>query len=314
MDINYELILKYLTNKKSSEKPKDNSVNDTNLFEQNQKNIMNYVVTFSDKFKSLLVESGFYRYGVTKNNISFWTSLLTLLDKKFMVPYENDELTQINNFKNQLLELYNKSLSMKDLDKNDIRDRFKLHPDIIVIQYIVDILDINIIIFDFKTDDISTVYKNDIMNPWKQTILLAKYSDLWEPIMFINTRGKIQRLFDYNDNVIKRVLSYKTITYFESNRIKKEHAYNNNISSIIDNEKTKLGIIQINIIHNEDSESSVKTDASDDIDVSHLNKTQLTKLKLIDLTNLVAKLKIPMNMNKPTKSIIITEILKKISL
>ena len=82
---------------------------------------------------------------------------------------------------------------------------------------------------------------------------------------------------------------------------------------MIENEKIKLGIIQVNMI-DENSESSVKTDASDEIDVSHLNKTQLTKMKLIDLTNLATKLKISLTMNKPTKNIIITEILKKISL
>jgi hypothetical protein len=36
---------------------------------------------------------------------------------------------------------------LKSFDKNDLRERFKLDPDICILQYVVDILDINLLIF-----------------------------------------------------------------------------------------------------------------------------------------------------------------------
>ena len=72
MEITYDLIIKYLSNKNNFTTPK---------------NIFNYSSNFIQKFKDLFTE-GFYRYGITtynKNNtnISIWSSILTALDKDF---------------------------------------------------------------------------------------------------------------------------------------------------------------------------------------------------------------------------------------
>ena len=149
MDINYDIIIKYLCKKNSIKK--DQEIQEPGFPEEipkltrksfsTQKSILNYATNFPNKFRELLTDK-FYRYGVTtydmeKNNVSFWASLLTMIDKNFLIPYNNDELSMISMFKNSIIDMYKKSMLssfLKEFDKNDIRERFKLEPDIYVLQ------------------------------------------------------------------------------------------------------------------------------------------------------------------------------------
>lgn len=315
MEINYDLIIKYLVKKEPVKEKKP-------LF-STQKGILDYSFNFPDKFKDLLADK-FYRFGITvfdkeNNNVSFWTSLLTLLDKNFLIPYNNDEIILVRQFKEQLLDMYNKqelSPFLKEYEKIDLRERFKINPDIVVLQYIVDILDINFIIFDFDTQNISTVYKKDIMNPWKQTILLAQSDVFWEPIMLTKPKGDIQRLFDYNNMCIKKLLTtdityYNNIKNNKNNNIKKDFMYIDNIYDVVSIEKQSLFGTKKDI---DDSDSSVKTDEDDEIlsELKNMNKTKLNKMKVGEITDIFKKLKLDNDKTIPTKPIMIDMILAKI--
>jgi hypothetical protein len=331
MDINYEIIIKYLSKKVIN-------VNDKQKYNQQtsfitQKNIYTYSHTFPAKFKELLTDK-FYKYGITvydneNNNISFWSSIITLLDKNFIIPYINDECELINQFKLQLIELYNKKLLsdfIKKYDKNDLRERFKLNPDLIVLQYIVDILDINIIIFNFKTETINVLYSKDIMNPWKQSILLANDDMFWEPIMCIKSKNTIIRLFDYNSQTFKKIINNNLITYLDGSIIGKKFICINNLSDIIEIEKKKLNIMskESKLLLDNNSDSSVHTD--EDIDDNKivnifikeddfygLNKTSMNKMKISELIILTNKLNIVITKKNPTKAILMESILNKIN-
>jgi len=346
MEINYELIVKYLVKKNSKGEPNTKSISNNFI---TQKNIFNYSINFPDKFKNILTDK-FYRYGITINdnentNISFWSSILTLIDKNFTIPYSYDELELISQFKTQIIEKYSKlklSPFLKKLDKNDLIERFKLDPDIYVVQYIVDILDINILIFDFETLNINSVYHKDIMNPWKKTLLLSKFKKYWEPIMMVKIKGEIERLFDYNNSTIKKILTTENfVSYLEGDKINKQYILNDDVYSIIQQEKLKLKInqqedlvktqqedlvktqqedpVKTQLIE-EDSDSSVKTESNDVFtdedeleELKKLNKTKLTKMKLDELIKLVEKLKIVITKKNPTKSILIETILAKLA-
>jgi len=230
MEINYETIIKYLGHIKPKEESKTTS----------QKNIYTYLKTYPSKFQELFCDKT-YKYGITiydnnNNNISFMTSLLTLLDSKFIIPFNEDELIIVNNFKKDLIEKYPAKYS---IPKNEIIERLKLEPDYILLQYIVDILDINMIIFDFKDNNVYCLYKNYIMNPLKTTYLFAYNEPFWEPIM-VNSIKTIIRDFSYNDAIIKKLLSNDLsidIKYYEN---KKEFLVNDNINVIVENEKKLL--------------------------------------------------------------------------
>ena len=89
MAINYDLILKYLVKKEKE------------LSFTNQKNFMTYSDKFPNEFKNILGDK-FYRMGVTQNNeqknISFYTSLITLLDDNIMLITEKEEIHKVNQF------------------------------------------------------------------------------------------------------------------------------------------------------------------------------------------------------------------------
>lgn len=286
MEINYDLIIKYLSGKNIKDKIETFTT---------QKNIYNYSITWPDQFKNLFTDK-FYRYGVTvydndNNNISFWSSIVTLLYNEFVISYTEDEITIINNFKTQILDKYeSKKLSsfIKKLDKNDFRERFKLCSDSNVLQYIVDILNINLVIFDFKDNTISSIYPDEIMNPWKTIILLSKYDNLWEPIMLNNSKGDTQRLFDFNNLIIKKILYTTDLIKYYSNE--KVFNISNDINYIIENENSKINNVVI----------SEKYDLK-----------KLKKMKLSELSEISKELNIVISEKKPTKEILINLIIKK---
>jgi hypothetical protein len=207
MDINYETIIKYLV----TDKKKNN-------FASN-KHILIYSNLFPNVFNELL-QNKFYRYGVTQlnsknENISLIMSLGTLLNKDFITFDSNEELEFYNEFTNEL----------------------KLTTvDILLLESITKLLDINLLIFDFKLEQINAVYSDLVMNPWKPTFLLANYEQQWEPIIYdIN----FKRSFSYNDQYIKKIYSNYKITYWKKD---KEFEIIDNIKEIIDSLKQQQEI------------------------------------------------------------------------
>jgi hypothetical protein len=300
MEINYELIVKYLCKSKSE---------NTKVVENKQstaceskfitdKSVTNY--NFPEKFKNVFNDESFYRYGVTtfnnNTNISFWSSLLTLINKDFMIPYNNDENQMITEFKTKLLEQYKVSLLssfVKKTDKIELREKLKIQPDYIILQYIVDVLDINFIVLDFKTEEYYMVYRNDIMNPLKQTFLFANYENNWEPIM-LGTK----KIFDYNDMILKQIINQYGLAlpkYYDFVNTKKEFMYINVV-------KSDTNEIDSDSVHT-DSESETYEPPKD------LNKTKLNKMKLAEVQDIYTKLKLNNSKIKPTKPIMIETIL-----
>lgn len=263
MEINYETIIKYLGNVKPKE-----------VKSTGQKNIYTYLKTIPSKFQELFCDRT-YKYGITiydnnNNNISFMTSLLTLIDSKFIVPFNEDEVNVVNNFKKELIEKYPSKYSVP---KNEIVERLKLEPDYILLQYIVDLFDINMIIFDFKESNIYTLYKNYIMNPLKPTYLFSYNDAFWEPIM-VNSTKSIIRDFSYNDSIIKKILA-EDIKYYEN---KKEFLVNDNINVVVENEKKLLKKDEIKSNTLFIKEEPIKEDGK--LTAAKLNR--MTKDKLIE--------------------------------
>ena len=299
MEINYEMIVKYLC-KGKTENSKDVNNTGTSTF-VTSKSATNY--NFPEKFKDVFNSESFYRYGVTtfnnNMNISFWTSLLTLINKDFMIPYNNDENQMITEFKTNLLEQYKVSLLssfVKKTDKIELREKLKIQPDYIVLQYIVDVLDINFIVFDFKTEEYYTLYRNDIMNPFNRTFLFANYENNWEPIM-LGTK----KVFDYNDMIIKQILNQQgaaLVKYYDFINTKKEFMY--------------INITNLDKVQTSDSDSVHTDSESETFELpSDLNKTKLTKMKIAEVQEIYNKLNSKLNNGKikPTKPVMIDVIL-----
>jgi hypothetical protein len=224
MEINYNLIIKYLSNNKVVE----------NTFE-NQKNIMVFGDKFPTEFKNLLADK-FYRLGVTQKyenkNISFYTSLLTLLDENILTMTEKEELNQVNSMKSEIL---NKMIKLPDHLKEISKGALKkyvtdLESNIWVLELVVNYLKINLLIFDFKNLEIYSVYGGEVMDPWRSSLLLAKYENNWEPI-----RNNEKKVFSYNDLYLKKILSQNSIEikYFDGAIIKKDFVMMDNLNEVV---------------------------------------------------------------------------------
>ena len=178
--ITYELIFEYLcdNNKKSSNFP-------------NKRNLIVYGDDFPDKFSKLFGKN-YYRYGVNsydinQENISLYSSLLTILDKEFISLSVTEQQKKVRNFITFLIdrlpqnyaESHFKTLS---ISKETIKDNV-IKMDWLVLQLVATILKINILIFDFVSEDRKILYHSDFCNPWQPFIFLAKKDEYFEPIM-----------------------------------------------------------------------------------------------------------------------------------
>ena len=292
--ITYDLILKYLKN--------DNIVTDKNTF--------NYNLIFN------FFPNTFFRYGITKftnnndipiqYNISFWSSFLTLYDNNFMIPYELDENTIINNFKNYLLDNYSKrklSNTINKLSKNDFRERFKLEPDIDVLQYIVNILDINIIVFVYTDDNIQNinVLYNKFLNFDKNTFLFFKFKNMWEPIME-NKNNELIKIFNKYNNIIDIILKNKhNISYYK------------NIKEVIYNDINITNNSKELIIEQSDTNNSKELIIEQNTIIPPIkyNKTTLNKLKISEINEIIKLLNIDIKDIKPIKNNLIELIINR---
>jgi hypothetical protein len=215
MEISYDLIIKYLCN-------------NTFSYKQTILNTINF--SFPPNILSKLKD--YNRYGVktydNNNNISFWMSILTLLNSNVIF---DDEIALINKFKNDLIDKYSKSKLYFKIDKSEFREQLKILPNINILQYISDILNYTILICDISSDKFYITYNSTFINQTHSIIILNKYDDFWEPIMNNN-----KKIFNYND--ISHILD--NITYY--NNIKTIQL--NNVDININ--KTKLVKMRIN--------------------------------------------------------------------
>ena len=180
------------------------------------------------------------RYGVNiydnnNNNISFWTSLLILLNDNYHISIDDNELTLINTLKNNLIDIYSKSKLFFKVDKSHIREQLKLIPDINILQYISDILNYTILICDIKDDKFYIVYNSTYINNKHNVIILSKYDNFWEPIIKNN-----KKIFSYDD--ISNILN-DNILYYDNIKIIKLNSDEVVVEKI---NKTKLIKMKIN--------------------------------------------------------------------
>ena len=221
---------------------------------------------------------GILNYDDNNDNISIYSSILTLLDTNFILPFYKDELIIINNFKNNIIN----HTIINNIEFMDLSNNNKL-------QIISNILNINIIIFDKLDKDIFDICDN--FNPYKTTILLSLYNSLYEPII---NQSIFQRCFTFNDEIIKNILKYKNIKY---NTTKE----NTNITNT--NIYINIYIINVVVINkpNDVKIDDVKTDdlKTDDLKIDDaktdklkITKSKLNLMKLADLKILANKYKI----------------------
>ena len=285
MEINYNLILKYLLKEQSKE-----------ITFVHQKNFMTYSDKFPNEFRNILGDK-FYRIGVTQNinqkNISFYTSIITLLDDNMMSITEKEELTKINDLLSNINnKVYKLPVEFKKISKEVIKKYLKdIESNIWIYELIANYLKINFIIFDFNTLEIFIIYGGEFMDPWKTCLFLAKNENSWEPI-----RNNEKKFFSYNDNVLKKILAQLSINvnYFDNKIIKKELVIVDNLKELLNNLTNSNADIE--------TESEINSDCLEEIPFIK-KEIKLTESKLNKMTkpDLIIYLK-SLNIKSTTKS------------
>jgi hypothetical protein len=186
-----------------------------------------------------------------------------------------------NSTNNSLLPSINYCLS----NNNDITNYNNINN---CIDDIIKKLDINIIIFDFKNNKIMMEYNKDFFNPWKPTLFLANYDELWEPIICKDTK-----LFSFSSpkaHILKNNILNQNITRMNGDNIN----INDNFEEIINIEGFNINEFNQEI----NDEDNIKDTF---IITEKPPKTQLNKMKKDELIDLCKKLNKNINISKPTK-------------
>jgi hypothetical protein len=297
MNITYDTIINFLS---------DNDKSNCNF--PTKKNILKYAKEFN--IFSDILPNKYFRYGVQqydndKNNISFYSSILHLLNKKFVLKDQYDQITYVNTIKNdinQFLKKNYKKFHLKNkFDKEYSRNLIlsnKSNP--LIIELISFSLSLNIIIFDFEKEKIFVNYDNNFLNPWKPTILLSKFKNIWEPIYSDN-----KKIFSYNDNIIKSIYD-NDILYYESEYLSKEFVLLDNINELLQIEKEKDGYIEDDKSEENDYFISKKKFKN------NFTENKLKKMRKDELIELINELNINIISTKKTKKNLIVEILSNI--
>jgi len=279
MEINYDMILKYLSVKKN-----------LNQFE-GKKNIMNFSEGFTPELKDIFGDK-FYRLGITQSinnvNVSFFSSVLTLLQDNYVTLLENEENTFINKLIDELLEFVNDNNLPKSLEEipKAVLKKYIKDKDISIwlMEILVNKLMVNFLIFDFKTNQVYTVYPNDVMNPWRPILMFAKHDSSWEPI-----RNQEKKYYSYNDNIIKKILlgtQNIEVKYYDSNIIKKDYFLLDNIREIIATDfKNNMSSIEEEVENSETDENSKTFIKNADVKINKTKLNKMTKEEIIIYIN-----------------------------
>ena len=283
MDLNYTTIIKYLSENKNG------------IDFPIKKNIMRYANYFENSFSSILSDD-FYMYGIqvyddNQNNISLWSSILYLVENNFLLMDKNQQISFTSLIKKQFIEFIKKNyknfINKKKFSRNfsmDILIKNEYNP--ILLELLSFCLNINIIILNFETDKINIVNSEDIFNPWKSTIILAKNKDFWQPIC-----NKNKKLFTYSNTNIKEILN-KEVIYFENEYLDRDFTLVDNLNELYNEHKDDMKEI--------DSDSNnmfIKK-------TINLNKTKLTKMKKQDIINLIEEYNYKIDIKQNKKNLI----------
>jgi hypothetical protein len=210
--------------------------------------------------------------------------------------------------------------------------------DGLIYQVLVQLLDINLIIFELnnETEDIniSSLFSENTLNPWKPTIILHKYNNSFELILTEKNKH-----FSINDLFLKYMYEkyFNDIKYFNETYLDKEFSIiddskqiiddfiNDNTSKeeLIDNQDMQNDIIDLDNTNQDDKklanclESSGLIKRSSEIDddteeelspnedkpeEQYYNKTKLKNMKKDEILNLITKnKKIFVHFSKPQK-------------
>lgn len=263
--IDLETIVNFLVNIKSTKKLKPRTPND--------KLDLNYLEYLnSSQFSKFFEYFGNHidRVGIrtkNKNTDSLYFSLLYIFYDDFCLLDHEQQNYLIKVLKSKIVDdLLNRKFKLpKDLTKKIATNSVKSETNSYVDAYILSIFfNVNIFIFSYETDDITSFYKDDKLNLYKINIFINEINNTFYPLIYKSENGKY---FKYNSTILNKVVfSNKVKSYNYKN--KKEFDLANTWEEIL-NEYLNIDLSNI-IIDADNNKISTLVDLLDSDDSDNL--------------------------------------------
>lgn len=259
-----DYIVSFLTGKKVE--PLNEEEDNTNMnFPQKLHETINSKL-FPKLFSEFLMDNvdrcGVVQCKSSKNNISGYSSILSILSNAFQIGQPSDQLLYVKLLKEKL---------KSDLTKEKLAQKFgfsklgwtkkMLFNEInssgisnIIIYYLACYFDINIFVFDFGNGKVYSFYPEDKLNVYKNNVLLAFYNEFFEPIVY--KEGDI-RMFNYNSTIFNNILKSGLVIPVNVSKNKKGNKkllLEKDFSKMIDTSILAGKIVVIENIKDEDEE------------------------------------------------------------
>ena len=250
MEINYTTIMRYLCPDFDKNDQNIESEPDGPIDKLCEKNIIGNLNFLNDELLEIFKSSGnFYRIGITQKiidknkqiNISFFSSILSIFDNKFLTLDERETSVAIKKFIEQIKESISKTSFKFELkykfQRNVLMNRVLDldFEDGLIYQCLCQILDLNILILESynsaaKNIRLESMFYDNSLNPWRPTIILHKNKNSFEPIL-----NEDNKLFSINDDFIRRIYEkyYTSIVYFNEEYLDKEFSLIDDSKQII---------------------------------------------------------------------------------
>jgi len=243
-----------------------------------EKKILDYLEYYnSSKFSKFndILSNNVDRIGIRQNNLiknSFYFSFLLMTFNNFNIMEEKDQNFIISTLKNKIKDdliskNFKSTFRLKKL-KQMLEKDLNTYDDVYLLcQY----FDINIFIFNNKTNKVISFYNDNKINIYKSNIFLSYINETFFPLVYKMNNGNY---FKYNSTILNKLIFSEYIEPYN----KDEFIITNCWSEILDKYKnvdTSNIIVDLNIETLNDSD----TESEKSLDLNNLN------IKLEEYTN-----------------------------
>ena len=273
--LDLDTIVNFLVNTKSTKKLKPRKTNDKldlNYLEYlNSSNFSKFYEFFGNHIDRVGIRTR------NKDSNSIYFSILYIFYDDYCLLDLEQQNYLINVLKKKIVDdLLNRKFKLpRDLTKKIVTNSLKSESNNYLDAYILSIFfDVNIFVFSYNTETVTSFYKEDKLNLYKVNIFLNEINNSFYPLIYKSENGKY---FKYNSSILNKVIflnkikcyNYKNSKQFEMTNtweeILSEYLSLDLSNIIVDANNNEISTLA-NLLDSDESENSINfNNLSDEI-------------------------------------------------